>query len=106
MVSDTITAWSVVHVVFSQARQQLFKNRCNRFIDGLLIGAHNNLRILGRFVGGIDACEFTNLASPRFFVEMLGSRASQTSSGASTKTSINSALPSSAISRARLRSMR
>ncbi len=44
-------------------RHGLFKSRIRR--------AGDDLRILGRFVGGVDPCEVLDLAGPRFLVELL-----------------------------------
>ena len=42
------------------------------FVNILPIRVNNNLGILRRFVGCVNAGEFADLASPRFFIEMLG----------------------------------
>src|SRR6267378_6476478 len=54
----------------AQTRQQLLKDRRDRFINGLLVRVHYDLGILWSFVGGINSSEFTNLSRARLFIEI------------------------------------
>src|SRR5438552_1205222 len=62
---------SIVRAVVPQTRQQLLKNRRERFIDGLLVRVHNYLWVLWRFVGRIDSGELPDFAGTRLFVKIL-----------------------------------
>ncbi len=65
-----IKAQPLISAFRFEARQELFKDGGDGFIDSLAVSVHHDFRVFGRFVWGVDSGEVADLAGARFFVEV------------------------------------